>query len=213
MEDDTASVRALLEGEELMTPKYGISAAGVIIADNDTANTVVEAYIQYYDLYLKYLGKTLTPEDSLSVSSLANLCAQEYGYAVYLSRTLHNLLYDDMQMFDSECDTVEEEESRYQGGNIQQPPSLATASSNGQQYRLMPNPNSGNFGLRQSLADNRPVQIEVYSALGALIYRQDIEFINKKADISLGDISTGNYLLKLRDSTGNIFTIKFTVLK
>ncbi|HYD22629.1 MAG TPA: T9SS type A sorting domain-containing protein [Flavipsychrobacter sp.] len=143
---------------------------------------------------------------------LANLCIQYDGYAVFSARTLYNLLHEDMMTFSSECDTNENDTSSRAANQYFTRPFELLNIGDVQQYNLLPNPNNGNFSISQLLADEAPVKTEIWNALGAKIYGGKLDFRNKKAAIKLNDIPPGSYLLKLNDSKGNCYTIKFTVL-
>lgn len=67
--------------------------------------------------------------------------------------------------------------------------------------------------MRQSVADDKPVQAEIWNAIGARVYKSSLQFKGKKAEMKLNNVSAGNYLLKLNDSKGKQYTIKFTILQ
>jgi hypothetical protein len=56
------------------------------------------------------------------------------------------------------------------------------------------------------------VQAEMLNAVGISVYKAKLYFTAGKADIRLGNVSPGTYLLKLNDSKGRHFTLKFTIL-
>jgi hypothetical protein len=189
------------------------SAGGIEIADSTAANRVIDNYRKYYDLYLKYLGGTLNGDDSLRTDSLGNLCVLYNGYAVYDARVLYNLLYEDMKVFTSECDTNEgDTSSRKAWQSFGTEPFEIPGNKGAQQYHLLPNPNNGNFNIRQTVTDELPVNAEVWNAVGSRVFKGKLEFKAKKADIRTVNLSPGNYLLKLNDSKGQHYIIKFTVL-
>jgi hypothetical protein len=210
---DTALVRSMLDDPTLLIPKKGTSASGIEIADSAAANRVIDNYRKYYDLYLKYLGGTLNGDDSSRADSLGNLCVLYNGYAVYDARVLYNLLYEDMKIFTSECDTLDgvpsPREALQPFGT--QPFEVLTGKG-AQQYNLLPNPNNGNFSIRQLVQDELPVNAEVWNAVGSRVFIGTLEFKAKKAEIRSNNLAPGNYLLKLNDSKGQHYTIKFTVL-
>jgi hypothetical protein len=53
----------------------------------------------------------------------------------------------------------------------------------------------------------------VIDALGRIIYRGEQTFNDKKANLQIGNISPGMYLLKLIDGKGQRFNFKFVVAK
>jgi hypothetical protein len=209
---DTALVRSMIDDPALLTPKKVTSASGIEIADSTAANRVIDNYRKYYDLYLKYLGGTLNGDDSLRADSLGNLCVLYNGYAVYDARVLYNLLYEDMKIFTSECDTLDGGGSREAWQPFGTEPFEIMANKAVQQYNLLPNPNNGNFSIRQLVQDEQPVNAEVWNAIGARVFKGRLEFKAKKAEFRSNNLAPGNYLLKLNDSKGRHYTIKFTVL-
>lgn len=83
------------------------------------------------------------------------------------------------------------------------------ASNLSQSYSLMPNPNDGYMQLLQQLKDDRPVHLEVYNALGAVVYSSDKLFEGNKASLDLSEVVPGIYNIVLHDSNGDSFKIKF----
>ncbi len=86
-----------------------------------------------------------------------------------------------------------------------------SASSNTQEYSLYPNPNNGNIFVLQKNADNNAVSAQILDALGKQVYKEQLLFSAKKAQINLQGIMPGLYVLELRDSKGNDFMLKFVV--
>ena len=210
--DDTAAARALIDDPALLTPEYAQSARGVTIADDIAANRVVENYRSWYDLYLKYLGESLQEADMDEMWRLANLCVQYDGHVVYNARTLWNMLHDEMAEFSSECDTNENDTSSRVANQYFARPFELLSKGEVQQYNLLPNPNNGNFIVNQLVSDQAAVAVEVWNILGVKVYENRLEFKAKRAAIKTCDLMPGNYLLKLNDSKGENYIIKFTVL-
>jgi hypothetical protein len=220
-EGDTTTGRTLLEDTALMTPRPAMNAAGVEIVDDASVNKVIGNYKKFYELYLKYLDSSMTEDDTTLLDSLAGLCTGRNGDGVIMARALYHLVIDGSRVFDNICDESDEEtigeempgeesQGRF-GQNNEQPISSLTLAD--QSYILHPNPNNGNFTIRQIISDSNPLEIEILNAIGASIYKERIEFVNKHATFKLNNLSTGNYLLKLTDSKNNRYTIKFTVLQ
>ena len=135
---------------------------------------------------------------------------------VFQARSFHNILHeDDLREFADICDTPQSGvgQGRYiqDGGNIL--PFGVQQVSGSQFYSLLPNPNNGNFIVKQLVADDKPVNAEVWNAIGAKVWSGKLVFSGKQANIRLGGIASGGYLLKLYDSKGQHYTIKFIIIE
>ena len=76
---------------------------------------------------------------------------------------------------------------------------------------LYPNPNDGNFILQQEVADNEPVVVEIWDAVGRSIYREKQQFAGATSKLQLSNVAQGLYLLQITDSKGRMFKFKFVV--
>jgi hypothetical protein len=214
---DTALVRLLINDPLLFTPVTGSGATGAILDDDTTANRVVANYVKIYNIFLKYLDSSMTSDDSARVDSIANLCVLLDGNSVYMARSFYAVLYEDQREYNDLCMVTSEvgigQGRHVQGsGNPIAPFSLLTQDEKNAAYVLHPSPNNGNFGVRQAVADDRPVDVEVLNSIGASVYKNKIQFINRQAFIKLGNVSTGSYLLKIVNKEREQFIIKFTIL-
>ena len=82
-----------------------------------------------------------------------------------------------------------------------------------QHYSLSPNPNNGKIVLQQNLYDDKEVKIEILNSIGKNVYSDKINFVTKTYNLDIGCRIEGGYLLKITDSKGSVFTIKFTIIK
>jgi len=80
-----------------------------------------------------------------------------------------------------------------------------------QQYKLSPNPNSGNLTVMQMIPDDEPVKVEIWNAVGMSVYKTSLQFNNGTAQMKLGSVAPGIYLMQLNDTKGNRFIFKFVV--
>jgi hypothetical protein len=126
---------------------------------------------------------------------------------------LWHIIYDNSRIFPNDCPSMfEDEEEHEERGTQQGMNPLAGTVKDGRGYNLLPDPNSGNFIVQQLMADDRPVDVEVWDAVGSRVYKAEHRFKAKRTEVRLGLIPPGNYLLKLNDKNGDHFTIKFTIL-
>jgi hypothetical protein len=210
---DLAAAQALLLDTNLLQPQPDTTPSGLIIYDHSDANKIVENYIKFYELYIAYLDSSMTGADSTHLDSLASLCPAKNGKAVLMARSLYHRITDGLRIFHNNCSEEDPGEGGGQGryatpGN--QPVVVMNAESIG--YSLLPNPNNGNFIVQQAVADERPVEAEVWNSIGVRIYKAKLNFKARKSEVQLRHAVPGNYLLKLNDSKGDHYTLKFTVL-
>ena len=184
------------------------SLSGVQMGDNTRADMVVNNYVQYYQLLLKYMTDTLNSTDSSLISILASKCPYIEGSIVFNARVLYAMVFNDLHPFnDLGCEGKSCDIGSRKAGNT------ASESTDGQRYYLYPNPNEGKLNIQQTIIDIAPVKAEIVNETGISIFQKDILFINGNYTINLNNVSTGIYLLKLNDSKGNNFIIKFTIIK
>lgn len=78
-------------------------------------------------------------------------------------------------------------------------------------YRLFPNPVTENLTIHAQHSNE--VQVQIFSAAGKLLLSQNRSFANGKAELNLGNLQPGVYLLSLRDRSGRqLFTEKVVKL-
>ncbi len=88
-----------------------------------------------------------------------------------------------------------------------------TSDENLQQYSLFPNPNDGYIAITQKLTDINAVDVQVINETGENVYTGKLLFINNITNMGMGNLSSGLYLLKIIDSQGRLFILKFVVIK
>ena len=78
-----------------------------------------------------------------------------------------------------------------------------TNTDNSSGISIYPNPGDGNFVV-EALIGSESIDLEVVNSLGQVIYSKLLTVENGKIihNVSLGNVSSGHYLLKLR--SGNI---------
>lgn len=182
------------------------TAFGVVNVDDTTVDYIVINYITLYNKYLLYQDSSMTGTDSAVVKAIANLCPELNGNVVFEARALYRILFeDDTTIFNDTCslDTAGIA-SRYASNQH-------SVSNTIQQYKLYPNPNEGTFILKQLITDSNPVNVTIQDVLGKRVFQQEVIFINNTAQIQIGAVSTGVYLLQLSDSKGKTTNFKFVV--
>jgi len=200
------SAQCALNSPPSANPKIDMTT-GVTVADNTDADYIFSNYTNYLQLLLKYLQGTMIHKDSVAVVTLAALCPSLNGTVVYNARTLYNLLFDDIGLWndDSTCSVSGGGEGR---GIL---PSVHSGTDTKQKYSLYPNPNNGNITLLQQIKDESPVKVNVFNAEGQCIYANKLLFKANMARLNLYGVVPGLYVVQLRDSAGNNYSFKFIV--
>ena len=193
-------------------PHYsqGVNTAtdtGVQMADDPTADTIVQCYRTYAALYIKYLKNAMSLADTAQVEWLAKQCPFTHGAVVYKARALHDVINNAQKIFSFDCDAYDRSGDREVGTTS----TTIVADNEGQQYTLSPNPNDGCFMLMQAVADDAPVSIEVLNILGQPVHRSSSVFVAKTVYLNMKGIPPGLYLLNLLDGKGRDFKFKFVV--
>jgi len=210
--DDTDALILLADSITFMQDTLIDSISDVQIADGSTANTIVQNYKDYFSLLIKYQLGSLSNFDSSQLIALANKCPFIDGSIIYNVRTLYGIVFNSPRhFFDGGCDFIDstDVERRTGSGNNDNSNISAVSAKSKQQYQIYPNPNNGIFILQQALLDINPVSIEILNETGSITYKSIVIFANKQANFHTTGLSNGVYLLKLIDSNGNVYTIKF----
>jgi len=76
--------------------------------------------------------------------------------------------------------------------------------SNGEYFKISPNPTSGEFNINYKISSSRNITISVFDINGRAI------LLNKKVEsgtkVNLGTISKGNYLIQVKDGSGRLIS-------
>jgi hypothetical protein len=184
------------------------------MADDTAANLIVGNYRQFYQLYIRFLDSTLTGADSAQIEVLALLCPVNNGGAVYKARALYDMINDTLRLFPDNCDSIAFDSSyMMRKGNTTNSIKNGNKNTGKQKYTLLPNPNDGSFVLKQSILDEQPVKIEIWDAVGRIVYKGQLLFTDATAQVRMGSSQTvaGLYLLQVTDSVGQQYRIKYVV--
>jgi hypothetical protein len=212
---DIATAQALLDayGKDDLNNNQVDTTTGVQMADDTTADNIVINYRQFYQLYINYADSALSGSDSAAIETMAKLCPITNGAVVYKARALYDIVFDTLRFFQSNCgdDVVfDSSAARHGAPQLSQGGSIVQVGS-GEKYTLYPNPNDGTFILHQSVADDNPVQVEVWDAVGRTIFKEEVGFVNSSSYMAIKNVMPGLYLLQVTDNDGKKFKFKFAV--
>jgi len=195
-------------------PQYD-HATGAIVTDSAGATHVVNNYRKFYRILIHYLNGTISGDEKDSLISLAGLCPATDGTVVYQARGLYAMVFNDVSMFTDEgCNPPDYgKPGRVSTSPAQQNAQLPlpNLSVQEQAYVLSPNPNNGSFALLQKVPDANPVNVEIWNAEGKILSAKMLQFNGGITHLNVQDVTPGLYLLKLQDSKGKIFIVKFVV--
>ncbi len=183
---------------------------GVTIWDDASANTIVQNYIDFYKIYINFLNGSMSSDDTTNVLRLASLCPNQNGTIVFQARALYSEVYNDLTTWnDDSCILSRQKPDTLAQRHVQ--PGVTGSDVLDQQYSLHPNPSNGNIYLRQKYEDDSAVRAEILDVEGREIYRNTLFFNQQNAHIIMQGLPYGLYLLKLEDSRGRIFILKFVI--
>lgn len=77
-----------------------------------------------------------------------------------------------------------------------------------QGYSISPNPNSGSFVLRQAVAENKALNVEVQNVMGQIVFKGKPRLESGHAGFVLHNLPEGMYYLHVADA-GRRYTLKF----
>ena len=91
--------------------------------------------------------------------------------------------------------------------------SLVNDDNGAMSYTLYPNPAQGLVSIEQSIAVDQTSAVRVLNYAGQTTFAGSISFIGGKAQLDLGNVAPGVYLVEMRDKQGVTTTFKVVVEK
>ena len=211
---DTATAQYVLNNYSLdsMANSENDTTTGVQMADDTTADAIVLNYRQFYQLYINYVEGVMSASDTAAVTGLASMCPITGGNVVFKARALYDLLNDTLAIFPDNCpDSVIFDSSSAAERMAHVAGVKAITDGTGQQYILYPNPNDGNFILKQGVQDAAPVKAEMLDMTGRVLFSDNLYFAQLTTRMEMHNATPGIYLLQLTDSKGQMYRFKFVV--
>jgi hypothetical protein len=135
--------------------------------------------------------------ESATLISIAELCPYLEGFGVYMARaTLIEIdtLPNFAEFNECEASPMPPAELRREDNKNNENQSL------GNNYKIYPNPNNGDFNLEYHSSDNEAVEttnFTIFDITGHLVFSRNISLINNMATIKANNLSNGSYLVKV----------------
>lgn len=210
--DSTTASILLSYGLDADTTTAIDTTTGVQIADDNLADTVVQNYLNFYKLLLKYQTSVLSSADTCLLNYLANLCPKRDGAIVYEARGLWNIVFDDPGTFNDNCDDAPDSTNKDTCSLCAQRRANSVVKSASkinleQKYIIYPNPNDGSFTLQELVEDGETVTLNIADILGRQVYNTNTSFEKQKIQMQIDGIPAGIYTLQITDSKGNKFIL------
>ena len=80
-------------------------------------------------------------------------------------------------------------------------------------YTLYPNPSNGLLNIEQSIAVDQTSAVRVMNYAGQTTFAGNISFTGGKAQLELGNVAQGIYLVEMREEQGVVTTFRVVVQK
>ncbi|MEO6831540.1 MAG: T9SS type A sorting domain-containing protein [Chitinophagaceae bacterium] len=170
---------------------------GVLLRDGLVGDTLIANYLNFFQLYIDWNSSNFMGGDSATLLTLAQLCPHLDGAVIYQARALKHIITHDYTPYNDNC------------GELPNGNERKILAGSTQEYKLLPNPNNGNFKLWQKVADDNPVTVSVYSIVGQKLLQTNKIFAKGFVEVSLVDLPSGIYYLNMQDSKGQLFVFKF----
>ena len=180
------------------------------MADDPTADTVVQSYFTYYQAMIDFINGRMTGSDTATVVGLSAACPLNNGDVVYQARTMYDIIFDTPAVFNFDCDPQKGKKGSRSATTGHTAPTGSVQTLQ-QSYSIVPNPNAGDFTLRQTVPDNLPIRLAIYNMTGQVVSSNETSFENQACPVAMVNPVPGIYLARITTAKGETFTLKFTV--
>ncbi|MBX3163414.1 MAG: T9SS type A sorting domain-containing protein [Bacteroidetes bacterium] len=198
-----------LAQEKLYTGHY--TEARSILAALSTENYIEANDINYYNLYADYLqiltdeDATFTPDDSLALTNMANLCPIEYGASIYKARALFNSIYNLVLAY-QDCN-VSGEEARFATAQSE----ISNQSTEHWSIEMFPNPAQNEVTLRSN-NENEDLKIVITDVLNRKLLDKRVKINAFVTSMELNLIN-GAYVVTITNKQNKTIAKKLLIAK
>lgn len=203
-QQQNTSVDVYHEIDSLLANGY-INAATAKNAQASQSNDITQTQNAYNALYINGISNQ---SDLDNLTSIADLCPQLYGNAVYQARALLQSITYVGKVYADSCDNSKVRKSVWLDD---EPTSVSVAD--GVQAKLYPNPNNGSFTLAYDLKALNTANVTIYDISGKLVYRKAIDNLETRININTMNLNNGIYFIQLSDDTKLLWTDKLVIQK
>jgi len=146
----------------------------------------------HHDFNQLYLSGIINSTDYIALETIANLCADKYGNAVYQARALLNIVTYGNRDFEEDCD-------KGQGARMSNFKEEGQGVSVAENIKatIYPNPNNGSFILSYDLQKETTIDVFVTDISGKLVYKIGLDELNNLQTIDLSNVQNGIYFVQL----------------
>lgn len=171
-----------------------------------TTNDITQTQNAYNTLYINGINNATDLDD---LASIADLCPQQYGNAVYEARALLQSITFLSKDYNDSCYT--NKLTARMGYDDENENSVSVAE--GVQARLYPNPNNGSFMLAYDLKNNLEATVTIVDIAGKLVYKGSLDKLDNITNISTNNLNNGIYFIQISHDKTLLWTDKLIISK
>lgn len=152
------------------------------------------------DIYLNTVAidsLVFSDQQVAEIEEIARLCPSLGGEAVYRARSLYAII-SDTAFYNDELTCLQ------QGVLFRLSGDKESKNNFIKDFKVIPNPNNGQFTLKAELEESQLLQIRVVSSLGQVLYNKQLNFTTEYNFDCLLNKSQGLYFIQVLDKAGEI---------
>lgn len=152
------------------------------------------------DIYLNTVAidsLVFSDQQVADIEEIARLCPSLGGEAVYRARSLYAII-SDTAFYNDELTCLQ------QGVLFRLSGDKESKNNSNNNFKVIPNPNNGQFTLKANFEEPQILQMRVVSALGQIVYNERVKFDIEHNFNCLFNKSQGLYFIQVLDKAGEI---------
>lgn len=203
-QQQNTSVDVYHEIDSLLANGY-INAANTKNAQASQSNDITQTQNAYNALYINGIN---SKADLDNLSSIADLCPQLYGNAVYQARALLQSITYVGKVYADSCDNSKVRKEMW----LDDEPTSVSLTGD-VQAKLYPNPNNGSFTLAYDLKKNNDAEVLIYDVTGKVVYKTSLDNLDNMKQINTNNLHNGIYFIQLIHDKNLLWTDKLIINK